>query len=67
MDGPSGDSSGEAGAPVILNMDMLNAGLRAFRGWNPAELEAAGMVCEVFFAMLAECPQLMELKISRRG
>jgi hypothetical protein len=45
-----------AGAAAPLTLEMVNAGLSAFREWNPTELEAAGMVCEVFFAMLAAAP-----------
>jgi hypothetical protein len=51
---PKGDGAPEQ----ILTMEMVNAGLKAFREWDPEKIEAAGMVCEVFFAMLGECQKL---------
>ena len=55
---PKGDGAPE----TILTMDMVNAGLKAFREWNSEKLEAAGMVCEVFFAMLEKCPRLNKFR-----
>jgi hypothetical protein len=48
------------GAPTnqILTMEMLDAGIRAYQSWNPDELEAPGMVAEVFVAMLKASPRL---------
>jgi hypothetical protein len=50
--------NGDGAPEQVLTIEMVNAGLKAFREWDPEKLEAAGMVCEVFFAMLAECKTL---------
>ena len=42
----------------VLNIEMIRAGTRAFRAWDPRALEAERMVCEVFFAMLGECNKI---------
>ncbi len=46
------------GAPVVdrprLTMEMVRAGVRAFRKWNEANEEPECMVAEVFLSMLDE-------------